>query len=131
MAVRRGGSTTFRECRPWVAGYPLWQEAQRAQVGMPVLLGDAVDGGRLLYWGVLTRVHVKRGGTGEYNRLPYRGRLIPIKPADAATFTVDRVRQFSQPHTPQELVLRGSGKHIAPGFTGPYAICRTPDFVSE
>ena len=32
---------------------------------------------------------------------------------------------------PQELVLRSSGKKIAPGFIRPYAICETPPFVNS
>ena len=34
-------------------------------------------------------------------------------------------------HAPQELVLRSSGKKIAPGFIRPYAICETPPFVNS
>jgi hypothetical protein len=109
-AARHGGSTTFRESRAWVTGRQLWQQAQAAGLGFPVLLGDATDCSRLEYWGLLTRVEIN---------------------GDATRFTVDRVRALSGSHTPQQLVLRRTGEHIAPNFIRPYAICRTPTFLSE
>jgi hypothetical protein len=109
-AARNGGPTTFNESRAWVTGRQLWQQAQAAGVGLPVLLGDATDCSRLEYWGLLTRVVIQ---------------------GDKTRFTIDRVRPLSGSHAPQELVLRSSGKHIAPNFIRPYAICRTPTFISE
>lgn len=109
-AEERGGAVTFREARPWVTGLALWNQAQNAGLKMPVLLGDASKTNRLLCWGVLTNVKLSKGGT---------------------EFTVDRIRRLPRGHTPQELVLRSSGKRIAPNFIRPYAICRTPKFVAE
>jgi len=77
---------------------------------MPVLFGDATNCSRLLYWGVLTDVQIHDGGT---------------------RFAVDCVRKLGGKHAPQELVLRSSGKKIAPGFIRPYAICETPAFVNS
>jgi hypothetical protein len=77
---------------------------------MPVLLGDAADCSRLLYWGLLTDVHIHEGTTH---------------------FVVDRVRNLGGKHTPQELVLRSSGTKIAPGLIRPYALCETPAFVNS
>ena len=55
-AARNGGPTTLSESRAWVTGRQLWQQAQAAGVGFPVLLGDATDCSRLEYWGLLTLV---------------------------------------------------------------------------
>jgi hypothetical protein len=107
-AHRQGGAATFREAKPRVTRLKLWRKAQKAGVGMPVLLGDAADTNELLYWGVLTRLEVTDAGT---------------------SFTLDRLRRLPGGHTPQELVLRSTGNHIAPNFIRPYAICETPDFV--
>jgi hypothetical protein len=109
-AARQGGPTTFQESKPWVTGRRLWQQAQAAGLGFPVLLGDATDCSQLEYWGLLTGVEVGDAGT---------------------RFTVDRVRPLAESHTPQELVLRSTGEHIAPHFLRPYAICRTPDFIED
>jgi hypothetical protein len=109
-AQRRGRAATFSEAKPWINGLKLWQKAQKAGIGMPVLLGDATDCSQLLCWGLLTQVEVSDSGT---------------------SFTVDRVRRLADCHEPQELVLRSTGKHIAPHFIKPYAICETPDFVGE
>jgi hypothetical protein len=109
-AARHGGPITIAESKAWVTGRQLWQQAQVAGVGFPVLLGDATDCTRLLYWGLLTGVEVE---------------------GDATRFTVDRLRRLPRGHTPQELVLRSSGEPIAPSFIRPYAICRTPGFLSE
>jgi hypothetical protein len=70
---------------------------------MPVLFGDAAHYSRLLYWGLLTDIHIHEGTT---------------------YFAVDRVRKLGGKHTPQELVLRSSGRKIAPGFIRPYALCK-------
>jgi hypothetical protein len=110
QAARQVSPTTFCESKAWGTGRQLWQQAQAAGVGFPVLLGDAMDCSRLEYWGLLTGVEIDD---------------------EATRFTVDRVRQLPGSHTPQELVLRGTGEYIAPNFIRPYAICRTPAFLSE
>jgi hypothetical protein len=108
-AHRKGQAATFNQARRWVTGLALWQRAKKAGKGMPVLLGDSTDCSQLLFWGLLTSLAVDD---------------------DKTTFTVDRVRQLPPGHTPQKLVLRSSGNHIAPNFIRPYAICRTPEFVT-
>jgi hypothetical protein len=108
-AVRHGGPTTFRESKEWVTGRQLWQQAQAAGVSFPILLGDATDCSRLEFWGLLTGVEIE---------------------GEATRFTIDRVRPLPGSHTPQELVLRSTGEHIAPNFIRPYAICCTPAFLS-
>lgn len=108
-AARLGVPTTFRESKPWVAGRQLWQQAQDAGIGFPVLLGDAADCSRLEYWGLLTGVEIE---------------------GESTHYTVDRIRSLPEGHTPQELVLRSTGEPIAPNFIRPYAICRTPAFLS-
>ena len=109
-AVQRGGSTRFRESRVWATGMKLREQARAADIGFPILLGNATDCSLLEHWGLLTEVVVE---------------------GKATWLTVDRVRSLPGRHTPQELVLRKSGEHIAPNFIRPYAICRTPAFLGE
>jgi hypothetical protein len=107
-AAEQGGRTTFSESKRWVTGEQLCQQARADHLGFPVLLGDATDCSRLEYWGLLNSVEIK----GQSTR-----------------FTVDQVWTLRESHRPQELVLRSTGKHIAPNFIRPYAICRTPEFL--
>jgi hypothetical protein len=93
-----------------VKGLELWQHAQAANVDFPILLGDATDCDRLVYWGLLTDVQIE---------------------GQTTSYTVDRVRPLQGTHRPQELVLRSTGKHIAPNFIRSYAICFTPAFLNE
>ena len=106
--AKEGRSGQFEERKPWATAGKLWQKAHLAGRVMPVLFGDAADCSRLMYWGLLTDVHVH---------------------GEATRFAVDRVRKLGGKHTSQELVLRSSGKKIAPGFIRPYALCETPPFV--
>lgn len=108
--AKEGRSSQFDEGKPWATASKLWQEAQLAGRAMPLLFGDAAHCSRLLYWGLLTDVHIVEGITH---------------------FAVDRVRKLGGRHTPQELVLRSSGRQIAPGFIRPYALCETPAFVNS
>jgi hypothetical protein len=103
-----GRAHTFPERKPWVTGHTLWQRAGTAGLAMPVLFADATDCSRLLFWGVLSNVRLQGNST---------------------RFSVDRLRALPGRHSPQELVLRRTGKKIAPNFIRPYAICRTPTFV--
>jgi hypothetical protein len=100
---------TFTVRRSWATGERLWLEAVTAKKAMPVLLGDATDCSRLLYWGFLTDVRVD---------------------SDETSFSVDQVRPMKGKHSPQELILRSIGKRIKPKFIRPYAICRTPEFLT-
>lgn len=47
---------TFEERKTWVTASKLWQKARQAGLAMPVLLGDATDCSRLLFWGLLTNL---------------------------------------------------------------------------
>jgi hypothetical protein len=102
------GRKTFCESKAWVTGEQLWRRAREEKLGFPVLLGDATNCSRLKYWGLLRSVEIK----GQTTR-----------------FSVNQVRELRESHKPQELVLRSTGKHIAPNFIRPYAICRTPAFL--
>jgi hypothetical protein len=75
---------------------------------MPVLLGDATDCSCLLYWGLLTNIQVT---------------------ADSTRYSLDEVRRLEGQHSPQELILRRTRRHIAPNFIWPYAIVVTPEFL--
>jgi hypothetical protein len=103
------GKHSFIQSKPWVTARNLWQKTSLAKESMPILFGDATNCSRLLFWGLLTNVCVEGRET---------------------TFVVDRLRELSEEHEPQELVLRSSGKYIAPNFIRPYAICLTPHFLN-
>jgi len=109
-AAQQGGPATFRESRAWVTGQELWQRARAEGKDFPILLGDATDCSKLVYWGLLTDVEIK---------------------GEETTYTIDRVRHLTGSHQPQDLVLRSTGDHIAPDFIRPYAICLTPSFLDE
>lgn len=98
----------FDEGKRWVTAQRLWLKAKGTGEGMPVVFADATECNRLVYWGLLTEVHLTDEGT---------------------RFEVDRLRKVAGTHSPQELVLRDSGKTIAPHFIKPYALCRTPRFL--
>jgi hypothetical protein len=91
-----------------VTGGELWKKRKPHEI-MPVLFGDAArDCSRLLYWAVLTDVRLEGDGTH---------------------FAIKELRKIKGRHTTQELVLRKTGKTIAPRFIRPYAICVTPKFL--
>lgn len=97
------------EARTWKAAEAMLEEARAAGQLLPLLLADAKDCSRLLYWGILQS----------------------LKLIDKRTeYTIDYLRSLPGRHAPQELVLRTTGKHIAPGFIRPYAICFTPPFLT-
>jgi len=97
------------ERKPWVAAEKMFHDARAANKGLPVLFGDAAHCSRLLYWGLLTDIHVQDGVT---------------------SFVVDRLRKIGGKNKTQELVLRSSQRKIAPNFIKPYAICVTPHFLN-
>jgi hypothetical protein len=107
-AATADGATHFSELKAWKSGYRLWRAAKTTSATMPIVFADATDCSRLRYWGYLTRVKIE---------------------GDITRYSVKRLRKILGRHTPQELSLRSTGKHIAEGFIRPYAICRTPSFL--
>lgn len=108
-AVSKGGTAEFEESRAWVTGLQLLKKAQSEGQEMAILFGDAADCSELIYWGVLVAIKIKD---------------------ETTKYTVKQLKQFAKAHTPQELVLRSTKKHIAPSFIRPYAICLRPDFLA-
>lgn len=98
------------ERKKWAKAKEYLKEASAEGTYVPVILGDAKDCSKLLYWGLLVRIEIKQSIT-EYE--------------------VDRLRSVREGHTPQDLVLASSGDNIAPGFVRPYALCHTPEFLTE
>ena len=96
----------------WVTAEILWQEGKDEKARMPILIGDATDVSRLLYWGFLDDVNADKN-------------------VGKTTFVVDQLRVVKGKHSPQELRLRSSGEKIAPNFIRPYAICFTPPFIGH
>jgi hypothetical protein len=108
--ARDGKPLVARTTRIWRDAHTLRKEAVASRKDLPILLGDAKDCSQLLYWGVLQKIELG---------------------ANHTKYTVDRLRRLPRPHKPQELVLRSTGKHIAPGFIRPYALCHTPQFLAK
>ena len=99
-----------KERKVWTKAVAYLKEASDEDCYVPVILGDAKDCSKLLYWGLLMRAEINESTT-EYE--------------------VDRLRPIRDSHAPQELVLVSSGENIAPGFIRPYALCHTPEFLTE
>lgn len=97
------------EARPWKAADKLLKNARASGQQLPLLLANAKDCSQLLYWGILQALKINDKRT---------------------EYTVDHLRPLPGRHSPQELVLRSTGKYIAPGFIKPYAICVTPPFLT-
>jgi hypothetical protein len=108
-AASRKGATKFSEAKPWMTRYDLWSKASAAGEAMTVVFADATDCSRLLYWGILTGIEIEDKTT---------------------RYSVKQVRKIKGRHSPQELLLKSTGKAIAPNFIRPYAICRTPSFLA-
>lgn len=98
------------EQKPWTRAKEFLDNAAKAGSRLPILLADAKDCSRLLYWGFLKNVEIVDRGTN---------------------YEVDQLRPLRGAHTPQELLLASSGKFIAPNFIKPYALCLTPAFLKE
>lgn len=106
--AKEGREVHREERKPWVTAERLFHEARAAEKDLPVLFGDAANCSHLMYWGLLTDVHVQDGAT---------------------SFVVSGLREIRKRKT-QELVLRSTRKQIAPNFIRPYAICLTPSFLN-
>ena len=109
-AASRRGATTFSEGKRWKTGYEQWSKAKASGVLMPVVFADASDCSRLIYWGILSDIVIE----------------------DTTTqYSVKQMAKIKGLHSPQELLLRSTGKAIAPNLIRPYAICRTPSFLAD
>ena len=109
--VVEGTPLTRRESRVWKTADEILRQATAVGEPLPILFADAArDCSQLLYWGVLQKIELG---------------------ADWTEYTVDRLRTLPGRHATQELVLRSTGKPIAPGFIRPYAICHVPEFIKS
>ena len=108
---KRKVSCSYKEGKPWATAASLLEKSRLMKSNMPVLLGNADDCSQLSHWGLLTDIQVNDDKTSGY--------------------TVDRLRKIGGTRAPQDLVLRSTGKNIAPHFIKSYAICKTPAFLLE
>jgi hypothetical protein len=106
--IRNGGGEAT-EARRWVGAADLLHRAQSSNRSMPILFADSTDCSNLVCWALIEKIEVEGKGTR------YRfDHVLPLKG-----------------RTPQELILRSTGKTIAAKFIRPYAICRTPSFIQK
>jgi hypothetical protein len=107
FALKGRGSAT--EGRAWKTAHLLLQKSRDIGAQMPVILSDAAyNAESLLLWGLLQKIEID----GERTTVQFNG-----------------VKRIPGKHRRTELILRSSGKSIAPHFIRPYAICRTPGFL--
>jgi hypothetical protein len=109
-ALSGNRAVTLRESRPWTTAAKLLRSAQEAGCAMPILFADAADCSTLLFWALLQRITVGERGT---------------------EYVFEHLRRLRGGHRPQELHLLKTGRRIAPDFIRPYALCRTPAFLSS
>jgi len=103
------GRGKISEGRAWKTGKRLLEESRKLPAGMPVIFSDAAyNTERLLLWGILRKIEID---------------------GDRTTFQFSDVKRIRGNHHRQELILRSSGRAVAPKFIRPYAICRTPGFL--
>ena len=103
------GPSTFVVGQSMVTAAKLFGEARVAGRDVAVLFGNATDCSRLVYWGRLTAIDVGESDTH---------------------YTVFPVHSLGRGRRTQELVLGSKGERIAAGFIRPYAIVRTPGFLT-
>jgi 5-methylcytosine-specific restriction enzyme A len=103
-------SDPLTERNRWVSAKALLDEASAKGEDLPIIFSNSRHCSELVYWAVLREILVGSEKTTSFRF----SRLAPI-----------------QGHSTQELVLRGSGQHIAPDFIRPYALCETPPFLDE
>lgn len=104
------GPSTFVVGQRMVTAATLHRTAHQLGKVVAVLFGDATDCNRLVYWGLLTAIDVGEADTH---------------------YTVFPVHPLNSDRSPQELILRVTGELIAPGFIHTYAICGTPEFLTN
>jgi hypothetical protein len=109
---KRQVSCSYKEGKPWKTANSLLEKSRSNECSMPVLFGNADDCSQLSHWGLLTNVQVNDDDK-------------------ISEYTVDRLRKIGGKRAPQDLVLRSSGKNIAPHYIKSYAICNTPAFLLE
>jgi hypothetical protein len=107
-SAETSGSGTLTEGRAWITGQRHLRAAQRENLELALLLGDATDCSRILYRATIQDITVE----GDETRIKYSD-----------------LRALKGRHTPQDLVLASTGRNIAPDFIRPYAICRTPQWL--
>lgn len=97
------------EGKPRKTGKVLFLDACEIGARMPVILSDAAyNTENLLFWATLRRVDIEDMRT---------------------TLRFDNIETIRGKHRRRELVLKSSGRNIAPHYIRPYAICFTPDFL--
>ena len=102
------GSLTFNEGKRWTGASHMLKEARAQDRRVALLVSDgAHDCSNLVGWALLERIELSDDGT-------------LVRASELQT-----LRQ----HRTQDLLLRDSGRAIAPHFIRPYALIHTPGFL--
>lgn len=103
------GDGRFTENKAWKMAKTLFLESQQIGTRMPLILSDAArDSEKLLCWATLQKIELD---------------------GDKTTVEFDAVKKIKGTRGRTDLILRSTGRVIAPMFIKPYAICATPDFL--
>jgi len=105
--LKQRGPIPRHQTKRWVTADALFQKALCAGQDMAIVFGDATHCTRLKFWGLISSLHVREDGTD---------------------FEVTDLKPLHGKRT-QQLVLRSTQRHIAPGFIRPYAIVECPSFL--
>ncbi len=107
FALKGRGNAT--EGRPWKTAQVLFVKAKESGEKMPVIFSDAAyNSESLLLWGILQKIEIDGNRTA---------------------LQFNNVKRIPGKHHRRDLILKSSGKSIAPHFIRPYAICLTPAFL--
>jgi HNH endonuclease len=107
-AIQKGGLTKFTENKKWSKAKSLLDQATRDGERLPIVFAPAEDTSRLFAWGILEE----------------------IRPDEITSYSVSNLQLLKQ--RPKKTTLRKevNGEPLGQGFIRPYAICRTPSYLS-
>jgi hypothetical protein len=98
------------ERKHWVTGQQLWIEASQTGERMPIIFSGADVHTGLFYWGIIEDIILddEKGTDCSYSNL----------------------REITPRRKLSELRLRKGNRQLSNDFIRPYAICRTPSFLT-
>ena len=105
-----GAQGVLQERKRWVTGERLLSEARRTGETLPLILADAADSTPLLYWAVVEDITYDED-------------------AGVTTCRYANMRRVEGDRPLSALTLR-NGRSLSDDYIRPYAICKTPHFIT-